>query len=325
MRCAGPDTEQDLVEMALRATAAHMESISRGYRRTERADERADGNLATRRRVEFSDDFDDPELQVMVAHLTVEECEIVRDALDRAKADGLSLPDAVVAMAESYTANGDACRTGAERASINVVTEEKVLLGNDSGVAHILGGHGLLPETARRLACDATFRWLLRGPNGELINVSSQHASTPRSLRRLVRVRDDGRCQFPGCAERRYTDVHHIVYRADGGPNEATNLTTLCWFHHRLVHEGGWSIERHDQTGELVAITPNGDRLTAATSTIEDTDGDRIVELNADHGLDIDAGTAIPMWGGEGLDLGWAVTSLWYANHPEQLPIRAAA
>jgi hypothetical protein len=238
VRCAGPDTEKDLVEMALRATAAHMESISHGYRRVQHEEDRANGNLATRRRVEFTDDFDDPELRVMHAHLTVEECEIIADALARAKADGRSFPDALVAMAESYSANGDACRTGPERVAISVVTDEKALAGDDRGVAHILGGHGLLPETVRRLACDATFRWLLQGPNAALVNVSSQHASVPRSLRRLVRMRDDGHCQFPGCAEGRYTDVHHIVHRADGGPNEAVNLTTLCWFHHRLVHEG---------------------------------------------------------------------------------------
>jgi hypothetical protein len=119
--------------------------------------------------------------------------------------------------------------------------------------------------------------------------------------------------------------VHHILHRAGGGPNEATNLTTLCWFHHRLVHEGGWSIERCAETGKLVAITPTGDRFSTATSTIGDPDGAAIVELNAKQGLDIDSDTAIPMWGGEGLDLGWAVTSLWYSNHPAALTLARAA
>jgi hypothetical protein len=36
-RMAGPDTEADLVEMAMHATAAHMVSIARGYRRVERS------------------------------------------------------------------------------------------------------------------------------------------------------------------------------------------------------------------------------------------------------------------------------------------------
>jgi hypothetical protein len=44
--------------------------------------------------------------------------------------------------------------------------------------------------------------------------------------------------------------------------------------------------------------------MAATASTIDDADADRIVELNARHGLDTDSDTAIPMWGGAGLDLG---------------------
>ncbi len=36
----------------------------------------------------------------------------------------------------------------------------------------------------------------------------------------------------PGCARR----------RRDGGSTDSCNLCGLCWHHHRLVHEGGWSI-----------------------------------------------------------------------------------
>ena len=107
------------------------------------------------------------------------------------------------------------------------------------------------------------------------------------------------------------------MHRADGGRNEAANLTTLCRFHHRLVHEGGWAIERCDDTDGLVAITPNGTRMAAARSTGDDTDADRIVAINDESGLAIDSETVVPMWSGDRLDLGWAVTSLWYSNHPE--------
>jgi hypothetical protein len=47
-RMAGRDTEAELVEMARRATAAHMESIARGYRRVERSAERRDPSPRTR-------------------------------------------------------------------------------------------------------------------------------------------------------------------------------------------------------------------------------------------------------------------------------------
>ena len=46
VRCAGPSTERDLVRMAERAPAAHLERISRGYRRTERREAGEDPRCA---------------------------------------------------------------------------------------------------------------------------------------------------------------------------------------------------------------------------------------------------------------------------------------
>src|SRR5215510_15864206 len=104
------------------------------------------------------------------------------------------------------------------------------------------------------------------------------------------------RCRFPGCGERRFTDVHHIRHWADGGTHAAANLTTLCWFHHRLVHEGGWSVERFRGTADLYAISPTGERITTSASTIRDTNSERIVVLNAAAGAAIDATTSVPQW-----------------------------
>ncbi len=45
---------------------------------------------------------------------------------------------------------------------------------------------------------------------------------------------------------------HHIVHWANGGDTSLSNLTLLCRRHHRLIHEGGWTL----QTG------PDGLRFT---------------------------------------------------------------
>ena len=222
-------------------------------------------------------------------------------------------------MAESFLANGPRCREGRERAQVNVNVDESVLLDDDGTGTATIEGTAIAPETARRLACDATFTWLLRDAHGAPVDISTKRASVPRAVRRLVRARDEGRCQFPGCAEERFTDVHHIRHRAHGGRHDPANLATLCWFHHRLVHEGAWSVERDDATGELVAIDPAGRRLTGEAPTPVNATADDIARRNQELGLDIDPTTTIPQWGGERLDLGWAVTSLWYANHLDQL------
>jgi len=54
IRVVSPETEEELVGMALHATGAHVESISRGYLRVARAEDRANGiDPARGRRVDF--------------------------------------------------------------------------------------------------------------------------------------------------------------------------------------------------------------------------------------------------------------------------------
>jgi len=51
--------------------------------------------------------------------------------------------------------------------------------------------------------------------------------------------RDGWRCAVPGCTSHRHLQVHHVVFRSQGGGNEAENLITLCaWHHQRGVHGG---------------------------------------------------------------------------------------
>ncbi|MFO0749209.1 MAG: HNH endonuclease signature motif containing protein [Myxococcota bacterium] len=71
----------------------------------------------------------------------------------------------------------------------------------------------------------------------------------------------DGGCRFPGCANRRWLDAHHIEHWVDGGRTARDNLVLLCSEHHRLVHEGGFRIERRG--GELAFVRPDGVTLAA--------------------------------------------------------------
>lgn len=51
-------------------------------------------------------------------------------------------------------------------------------------------------------------------------------------------VRDEFRCQEPGCTEDRLRrlEVHHILPRARGGQHDLDNLVTLCRVHHAARH-----------------------------------------------------------------------------------------
>jgi len=68
--------------------------------------------------------------------------------------------------------------------------------------------------------------------------------SIPPALRRAVLLRDQRRCQIPGCRNTKYLDVHHLDLRSEGGQHSATNLVCLCGAHHRASHRGNLLFDR---------------------------------------------------------------------------------
>jgi len=75
-------------------------------------------------------------------------------------------------------------------------------------------------------------------------------------MHRALRSRDHG-CRFPGCTHDRFVDAHHIRHWANGGETSLDNLALLCRRHHRLVHEGGFGVERIAD-GALRFTRPDG-------------------------------------------------------------------
>jgi hypothetical protein len=81
---------------------------------------------------------------------------------------------------------------------------------------------------------------------------------------RQLRYRDR-ECRFPGCGARRFTQAHHIVWWRYGGRTDLDNLLLICSFHHRLVHEKGWSVKR-DPDGTIRWFLPGGALYRAGPS-----------------------------------------------------------
>jgi hypothetical protein len=96
-------------------------------------------------------------------------------------------------------------------------------------------------RTAERIACDCTMSRVLLA-DSMVIDVGRATRTVSPPMRRALRVRDKG-CRFPGCDRQvNWTNPHHINHWARGGPGNLPNLVLLCYFHHRLVHEGGWQV-----------------------------------------------------------------------------------
>lgn len=79
----------------------------------------------------------------------------------------------------------------------------------------------------------------------------------PGWLRRQLWFRDGG-CRFPGCPHLLWVHGHDRRHWADGGPTDLDNLILLCGYHHRCLHEHGWSIQ-NDQEGRPVFCRPDGE------------------------------------------------------------------
>jgi hypothetical protein len=96
-------------------------------------------------------------------------------------------------------------------------------------------------RTAERLACDCTMSRVLLA-DSMVIDVGRATRTVSAPTMRALRVRDKG-CRFPGCDRQvNWSSPHHIIAWSRGGPGNLPNLVLLCFYHHRLVHDGGWQV-----------------------------------------------------------------------------------
>lgn len=182
--------------------------------------------------------------------------------------------------------------------------------GNDAGCCEIEHGPSIPAETARRLACDASIVALVENANGEPLSVGRKTRSISPALRRALNARDRG-CRFPGCTHTRYVDAHHIHHWAHGGETKASNLVSLCRFHHRKVHEGAVKVEVLDD-GALRFTDPNGRSLDSVAPNHTHPIGDwqQLPASHREQGIHIYERTAVTRWEGETMDYGMAVEGL---------------
>jgi Domain of unknown function (DUF222)/HNH endonuclease len=271
-RVATPDTQDRLLTFAKNGTAAHVEKLTRAWRRVDRNAENREAEQQHRSR-SLSVYQDEDGMFVIRGRHTPEVGAVVRRALmaatDRLYAEGR------VRAPEEYTpptgqTQADALRIMAEAAlhqdldpgssgaryQVVVHVDADVLADPDhSGQSVLEEGQHCSAEQSRRIACDASRVIMKHDADGRVIEVGARTRTIPAALRRALQHRDHG-CRFPSCGSR-FTQGHHIQHWANGGPTTLSNLASLCRRHHGLVHEGGFHLERLPG-GELQFRTPNG-------------------------------------------------------------------
>jgi Domain of unknown function (DUF222)/HNH endonuclease len=331
-RVATTEVEPVLLELARHATAAQLERTLRAYRgvvgRELSRDEREHGDRYV------VCEYDDDGSLLLRARLPAEEGALVAAALDAgrdslredepssegrgvsAEAEALvdtSSASALVLMAETLLASGPGTRAGADNCQVVVHVDASELAGHGAsehepaGTCQLEDGQLLHPETARRLACDAGVVRILER-DGKPLSVGRRTRSVPPALRRALGSRDRC-CRFPGCTQRRFLHAHHIEHWAHGGPTDLANLVHLCRFHHRLVHEGGYTLDRAGPQRRLRFKRPDG-RTVPDVWAVEPLRGHSLEGRNRRNGLAVQPDTCASSWAGERLDLALSVDAL---------------
>ena len=275
-RFATPDTDEPLSEEAQVLTASQVHTLARRRRVPAETDQ-------TKRSVRTWWDRDRQWFHLH-GRLPGADGALVEKALERAEAKvprsahnqvfepiDMRLADALVDIA-SIRLGSD---PDPDRASLVVHVDLDTLVAG-RGVAEVETGPTITAETARRLACDARLQTVLDGPNGLPVGIGRTSRTIPAWLNRLIRRRDKG-CRFPGCERTRWVHAHHLVHWSNGGPTDLDNLVTLCGYHHRLVHDGGWKIEG-SPNGDLIFIRPDGRPFQPRPPTLRLEVRERLIE-----------------------------------------------
>src|SRR5918998_1453647 len=289
-RVATPDTEADLLEIALHATASQLETIVRAYRSVLEV-ELGDGSEEHRRRF------------VRCEH---DEEDLDPEAIERFTP---SNADALVLMARTAIEHGPAEGAGGEH-QVVVHVDAATLAHDDEGACELEHGPALPPETARRLGCDASVVRILER-DGRPLSIGRKTRTLSPALKRALRSRDRT-CRFPGCGRHRFLHAHHIHHWAQGGHTDLSNLIQLCSHHHRLVHEGGYAVERRGG-GRVRFRRPDGQAVPAAPSAPQG-EAAAVPHLNGTVGVTVDDTTCVPCVHSERMQLPWVVDGLAEAD-----------
>lgn len=323
-RVATAETEDDLVDIALAAPAAHVERLVRGLRSVADRDaeesatgaERAD-RTAQRCRTQWRWDDETGELvlwgrfrpqdgAVLLAALTRAEQERTRTA---AADDGPAGPPdltgpppsdagpALLAMAQITCAAVDA-PAGSMAA--------EVLVHRTAAGAHVEGGPHLDDDTAEELEC-ASVRRDVVVEDGCVLSYGRARRTPSVAQLRALHLRDQG-CRAPGCGRTRFLHAHHVRPWSRGGTTDLENLVLLCGGCHRAVHLHQLAV---DADGRQRFSFRRADTLLPGAPPLHGTPDELRTRA-------VDPDDVGGRWGGEPLDLGYATDVLRRVWNPEQ-------
>ena len=152
--------------------------------------------------------------------------------------------DALTELAHHALDQGTLPARNGARPHVAVHTTIEGLKGElGSRASELADGTPISSKTVQRLACDGVLHRVLKA-DSMVVDVGRAKRTAQPAQWRALKARHRT-CAWPGCDRpASWTQAHHIELWKDGGRTDLRKMIPLCYYHHRLVHEGGWQVIR---------------------------------------------------------------------------------
>ncbi|MCD0444171.1 HNH endonuclease, partial [Glycomyces sp. A-F 0318] len=190
---------------------------------------------------------------------------------DETDTDGVLPPqanrhaEALHQLLAGYGSSPEAATRHGHTATLDLLVDIETLQGKDTGRVPLLDGRPISLAQARLLACEgAVIPAVFNYATGEAVELGRALRLPNAALRRKLELEQPGGCVWHGCSRPvAWTEAHHIIHWADGGPTNAANLILVCRFHHGRLHTPGWTVTK---TGPGQAVITHHDHDTNAST-----------------------------------------------------------
>lgn len=156
------------------------------------------------------------------------------------------------------------------------VDAEKATPTNAKTGVRLLAGPRVGAHALEAILCDCVTEITVNAADGTPMVYGRSRRIIPPALRRAALARTGGHCSIDGCNSTYRVEIHHKTPWSQGGRTDPADLVTLCWFHHHIViHEQGFQLFKHPQTGRLRLRKPRDEHSETRSQSPIPADRDR--------------------------------------------------
>jgi hypothetical protein len=142
-------------------------------------------------------------------------------------------------------------RTHRPAVRVLVTRDDESPSGIADGIGHLEGSDDAIPlGVVEARLCDAGSQALIVDSCGNPLDLGREQRLFSAKQRTALRARDGG-CFWPECESPAWAcEAHHNnTWSKDHGRTDVADGVLLCKFHHLLLHNKGWKIERDTSPG----------------------------------------------------------------------------